>query len=323
LKKILILTTGGTIEMQPDSHGLSINPLSKVDISSIEALQDVEISVRKFLSLPSPHVTPEIMADVARELRAIEKSGEFDGVVVTHGTDTLEETAFMVDIYLEGTLPVVFTAAMRSSSELGVDGPRNIRSAVRVACTEKQNLGVTIVLNDEIHAAGRVTKTCTSNVSSFDSPGYGPLGFVDDDRVIYHRLPIWRMNLPEGPLVLEDKVGLVRTAAGFGHDVIDFLAGSGYRGIVVEAFGRGNVHPDTADAIERAIKSDILVIITSRCHEGRVLGVYSYPGGGKDLENRGVLSAGDMAGNKIRLFLMACLGRGLGRPEIEKILSSL
>lgn len=309
--------------MQPDSHGLSISPLSKVDISSIEALQDVEIFVRKFLSLPSPHVTPEIMADLARELRTIEKSGEFDGVVVTHGTDTLEETAFMVDIYLEGTLPVVFTAAMRSSSELGVDGPRNIRSAVRVACTERQNLGVTIVLNDEIHAAGRVTKTCTSNVSSFDSPGYGPLGFVDDDRVIYHRLPIWRMNLPEGPLVLENRVGLVRTAAGFGHDVIDFLAGNGYRGIVVEAFGRGNVHPDTADAIERAIKSGVLVIITSRCHEGRVLGVYSYPGGGKDLESRGVLSAGDMAGNKIRIFLMACLGLGLGKQEIAGILSGL
>jgi len=323
LKKILIISTGGTIEMQPDSHGLSISPLSKVDISSIEALQDVEIFVRKFLSLPSPHVTPEIMADLARELRTIEKSGEFDGVVVTHGTDTLEETAFMVDIYLEGTLPVVFTAAMRSSSELGVDGPRNIRSAVRVACTERQNLGVTIVLNDEIHAAGRVTKTCTSNVSSFDSPGYGPLGFVDDDRVIYHRLPIWRMNLPEGPLVLENRVGLVRTAAGFGHDVIDFLADNGYRGIVVEAFGRGNVHPDTADAIERAIKSGVLVIITSRCHEGRVLGVYSYPGGGKDLENRGVLSAGDMAGNKIRIFLMACLGLGLGKQEIAGILSGL
>jgi len=309
--------------MQPDSQGLSISPLSRVDISSIEALQDVDISVRKYISLPSPHITPEIMADVARELRDIEKSEEFDGVVVTHGTDTLEETAFMVDIYLEGTLPVVFTAAMRSSSELGVDGPRNIRSAVRVACTEKQNLGVTIVLNDEIHAAGRVTKTCTSNVSSFDSPGYGPLGFVDDDRVIYHRLPIWRMNLPEGPLVLESKVGLVRTAAGFGHDVIDFLVGSGYRGIVVEAFGRGNVHPNTADAIVRAINSGVIVIITSRCHEGRVLGVYSYPGGGKYLENRGVLLAGDMAGNKIRILLMACLGRNLKKQEIAKLLSSL
>ncbi len=323
MKKILILSTGGTIEMQPDSRGLSISPLSKVDISSIEVLQEVEISFRKYLSLPSPHITPEIMADVARELRAVEKSKEFDGVVVTHGTDTLEETAFMADIYLEGTLPVVFTAAMRSSSELGVDGPRNIRSAVRVACTEKQNLGVTIVLNDEIHAAGRVTKTCTSNVSSFDSPGYGPLGFVDDDRVIYHRLPIWRMNLPEGPLVLENKVGLVRTAAGFGHDVIDFLVARGYSGIVVEAFGRGNVHPDTADAIARAVKSGIIVIITSRCHEGRVLGVYSYPGGGKDLKSRGVLLAGDMAGNKIRLFLMACLGRSMKKKEIKKMLSNL
>jgi L-asparaginase len=323
MRKILILSTGGTIEMLQTGTGLSITSSSRVDISSIEALSETDITIKKLLCLPSPCMTPEIMVGIAEELRAIEISREFDGVVVTHGTDTLEETAFMADIFLEGILPVVFTAAMRSGSELGVDGPRNIRSAVRVACTERQNLGVTVVLNDEIHAAGRVTKTCTSNVSSFDSPGYGPLGFVDDDRVIYHRLPIWRMSLPAGPLILDERVGLVRTAAGFGHDVIDFLAEAGYSGIVVEAFGRGNVHPDTADAIERAIASGVVVIITSRCHEARVLGVYSYPGGGIDLERRGVLAAGDMAGNKIRIFLMACLGRGMNREEIRKMLSGL
>ena len=304
-------------------NGLSLSPMASIDTSSIDSMSDIRVVLRKYLNLPSPHITPEIMVDIAEELRKIEISGEFDGVVVTHGTDTLEETAFMADIHLEGMLPVVFTAAMRSSSELGVDGPRNIRSAVRVVCTETENLGVTVVLNDEIHAAGRVTKTCTSNVSSFDSPGYGPLGFVDDDRVIYHRRPIWRMNLPQGPLVLEKKVGLVRTAAGYGHDIVDFLAGSGYKGIIVEAFGRGNVHPDTADAIERAINSGVVVILTSRCHEGRVLGVYSYPGGGVDLAKRGVLFAGDMAGCKIRLFLMACLGRKMGKDQIGKMLSSL
>ncbi len=309
--------------MLHEGKGLSLSPTARVDTSSIDSMSDIRVVLRKYLNLPSPHITPEIMVDIAEELRKIEISGEFDGVVVTHGTDTLEETAFMADIHLEGMLPVVFTAAMRSSSELGVDGPRNIKSAVRVVCTETENLGVTVVLNDEIHAAGRVTKTCTSNVSSFDSPGYGPLGFVDDDRVIYHRLPIWRMNLPPGPLVLEKKVGLVRTAAGYGHDLIDFLAGSGYKGIIVEAFGRGNVHPDTADAIERAVDSGVIVILTSRCHEGRVLGVYSYPGGGVDLIKRGVLSAGDMAGCKIRLLLMACLGRKMKKDQIENMLSSL
>jgi len=323
MKKILVLSTGGTIEMLRKNNGLNMDFATSMDVSSIKALPETKISIRKFLSLPSPHITPEIMADIAKELRKLETTREYDGVVVTHGTDTLEETAFMADIHLEGILPVVFTAAMRSSSELCVDGPRNIKSAVRVVCTETENLGVTVVLNDEIHAAGRVTKTCTSNISSFDSPGYGPLGFVDDDRVIYHRLPIWRMNLPQGPLILEKRVGLVRTAAGFGSDVIDFLTESGYKGIVVEAFGRGNVHPDTADAIERAVDSGVLVIITSRCHEGRVLGIYAYPGGGADLINRGALSAGDMAGNKIRLFLMACIGSELEKEQIRSMLSSL
>lgn len=309
--------------MLPGSDGLTIGPVSGMDVNGIRAVPEVNITVRKGFSLPSPHITPFIMADIARELRKLEVSREFDGVVVTHGTDTLEETAFMADIHLEGSLPVVFTAAMRSSSEQGVDGPRNVSGAIRVACTETQNLGVTVVLNDEIHAAGRVTKTCTSNVSSFASPGYGPLGFVDEDKVIYHRLPIWRLTMPPGPLVLENKVGLVRTAAGFGHELIDFLVNSGYRGIVVEAFGRGNAHPDTADSIERAVKSGVIVVITSRCYQGRVLAVYAYPGGGVDLLNRGVLSAGDMAGNKIRIMLMACLGAGMGKEQIRELLSEL
>lgn len=323
MKKILILSTGGTIEMLPGNGGITIGPVSGMDIRTLDVIQGADITVSRYANLPSPHITPEIMADIAEKLREHELSGQYDGVVVTHGTDTLEETAFMADIHLQGKLPVVFTAAMRSSSELGVDGPRNIRSAVRVACTETKNLGVTVVLNDEIHSAGRVTKTCTSNVSSFSSPGYGPLGFVDDDKVIYHRLPIWRINLPSAPLKLDTRVGLVRTAAGFGHDIIDYMTESGYRGIVIEAFGRGNVHPLTADALGRAVKASVVVVMTSRCYKGRVLAVYSYPGGGVDLMARGVLSAGDMAGNKIRILLMACLGAGMNRGQIGEQLSNL
>ncbi len=323
MKKILVLSTGGTIEMLPGEGGITIGPVSGMDIKILDKIENADITVERFANLPSPHITPEIMADIARLLRSWELSGEYHGIVVTHGTDTLEETAFMADLHLEGTLPVVFTAAMRSSSELGVDGPRNIRNAVRVACTETKNLGVTVVLNDEIHAAGRVTKTCTSNVSSFSSPGYGPLGFVDDDKVIYHRLPIWRLNLPEGPLKLDTRVGLVRTAAGFGHDLIDYMVESGYAGIVVEAFGRGNVHPRTAEAMERAVKASVTVAMSSRCYKGRVLGVYAYPGGGLGLLNKGVLSAGDMAGNKMRIMLMACIGSGMNRDQIAKLLEDL
>ena len=323
MKKILVLSTGGTIEMLPGEGGITIGPVSGMDIKILDKIENADITVERFANLPSPHITPEIMADIARLLRSWELSGEYHGIVVTHGTDTLEETAFMADLHLEGTLPVVFTAAMRSSSELGVDGPRNIRNAVRVACTETKNLGVTVVLNDEIHAAGRVTKTCTSNVSSFSSPGYGPLGFVDDDKVIYHRLPIWRLNLPEGPLKLDTRVGLVRTAAGFGHDLIDYMVESGYAGIVVEAFGRGNVHPRTAEDMERAVKASVTVAMSSRCYKGRVLGVYAYPGGGLGLLNKGVLSAGDMAGNKMRIMLMACIGSGMNRDQIAKLLEDL
>jgi L-asparaginase len=323
MKNILVFSTGGTIEMLPGSGGLTAGAMSGMDMEVVKSIPGANISLKRYSNLPSPHITPLMMAEIARELKAFEISGEYHGVVVTHGTDTLEETAFMADLHLEGSLPVVFTAAMRSSSELGVDGPRNITGAVRVACETGMRPGVTVVLNDEIHAAGRVTKTCTSNVSSFSSPGYGPLGFVDDDKVIYHRLPIWRLKLPRGPLKLETRVGLVRTAAGFGADIIDYMRDSGYRGIVVEAMGRGNVHPETADALERAVEDRILVAITSRCFMGRVLGVYAYPGGGADLIRRGAVSAGDMAGNKIRILLMACLGAGMNTDDIRLLLSGL
>jgi len=111
VKEILLLSTGGTIEMLPGNSGITIGAVSGLDIKGIKALPEANISIRKFCNLPSPHITPSIMADIAREIKRIETSGEFDGVVVTHGTDTLEETAFLADVYLEGTLPVVFTAA--------------------------------------------------------------------------------------------------------------------------------------------------------------------------------------------------------------------
>lgn len=322
-ERILVLSTGGTIEMAPGQRGLVIGPGMEFDRRSAGIPDTVQLFNERMFSLPSPHMTPGRMLELTRRLLEIEASGDYSGVVVTHGTDTLEESAFLADLHLVGTTPVVFTAAMRSPGELGVDGPRNLRAAILTANSEVHELGVTVVLGDEIHAAGRVTKTCTSNTSSFNSPGYGPLGFVDEDGVILHRKPLWRLSLPGGPAVLDTRVGLVRCAAGFGGELIDLLAGRGYRGIVVEAFGRGNVAPETAAAMKNAMAQGVVCVITSRCYEGRVLGVYAYEGGCVDLMEAGALTAGDMQGHKIRLLLMACLGRGMGAEEIGNVLKRL
>lgn len=324
-KRIAILSTGGTIEMLPGTGGLDIidghNPLP---VEGEVVPEGTQIEHVKFCSLPSPAITPDLMASLCIRLQEMSAEGRYDGIVVTHGTDTLEESAFLADACLGTDVPVVFTAAMRSPSELGVDGPRNVRGAILAASNhEIHNLGVTVVLNDEIHAAGRVTKTYTSNVSSFASPGYGPLGFVDQDRVLLQRRPLWRVRLPPGRLVMDPGVGLVRIAAGLGAREIGHCVQCGDRAVVVEALGRGNVPPEVSGAIEEAVSRDTMVFVTSRCYVGRVLGVYDYTGGGADLERKGAFLAGDMQGHKLRLLLMAALGMGMEERHIRSMLSRL
>jgi len=324
-RNIAIVSTGGTIEMLPDHGGLDIaddhNPLP---ISGEVIPPGINVEHIRYCSIPSPGITPGIMAKLCLKLEEMSNSGKYHGIVVTHGTDTLEETAFLSDIYLKGKVPVVFTAAMRSNAEMGVDGPRNVRGAILTASKyEVHELGVTVVLNDEIHAAGRVTKTYTSNVSSFKSPGYGPLGFVDQDRILLQRKPLWRVQLPECQLKLDPRVGLVRTAAGLGAREIRYSVDCGDRALVVEALGRGNVPPDVSDSVQYALDRGVIVCVTSRCYIGRVLGVYTYKGGGADLERKGAILAGDMQGHKLRLLLMAALGTGFNTDDIRKMLEKL
>lgn len=321
-RNIAIVSTGGTIEMMPDQGGIDIadqhNPLP---IQGNVVPPSVNVEHIRFCNVPSPAISPEIMARLCLKLEDLTLSGRYHGIVVTHGTDTLEESAFLADIYLRKEIPVVFTAAMRSQSEMGVDGPRNVRGALLTASKhEVHELGVTVVLNDEIHSASRVTKTYTSNVSSFKSPGYGPLGFVDQDRILLQRKPLWRIKLPERKLKLDARVGLVKTAAGLGAREIRYCADCGDRALVVEALGRGNVPPEVAEAVQYAVERGTIVCITSRCYIGRVLGVYKYAGGGADLEKKGAILAGDMQGHKLRLLLMASLGAGLNINDIRKML---
>ncbi len=325
VREIALVSTGGTIEMTTGSRGLIIADNINQHLLDGDIIPaNVRVTQTKFSSIPSPHMTPDIMGELCLRLEELASGGKYDGIVVTHGTDTLEESAFLADIYLKKQIPVVFTAAMRSHAELGVDGPRNLRGALLVAANpEVHKLGVTVVLGDEIHAAGRVTKTYTSNVSSFASPGYGPLGFVDQDRILLQRMPLWRLHLPPGKLSMKGSIGLVKIASGFGAREIRFSADSKDKGLVIEAFGRGNVPEDVALAVEYAVDKGTVVCISSRCYVGRVLGVYDYPGGGIDLEQKGAIFAGDMQGHKLRLLLMACIGMKMNRHEISELLKEL
>jgi len=299
--------TGGTISMK-NVADLGVVPTSELAdfLTKFPQLKGVaNVEVMDHLNIPSPYMTPVMMFGLAKLID--EKIIDYDGVVVTHGTDTLEESAYMADLVLTTRKPVVFTAAMRSGSDLGLDGPRNIIGSVRVAShPDSHDKGVLVVMNDEIHTARDVVKTDSGKVDAFGSPGLGPLGLVDPDTVIYHRNCPYRESVWTD--FIEPNIDLIRAHCGMDGKFIKTSIESGAKAIVIEAFGRGNLPQEIVPIIKEAIGEGILIIIASRTYTGRVLPEYGYIGGGKNLEDIGAILAGDLKGSKARLRLMALFG---------------
>lgn len=316
-KKVLIITTGGTISMRyypgkgiiPDDHLVEF-------LYTFPKLRDnADIEVKSFSNIPSPHITPEIMLELAKMVDNI--IDRFDAVVITHGTDTLEETAYLLDIVLTTRKPVVFTAAMRSGSDLGLDGQRNIVSAIRVAIHYQSiDKGVLVVMNDDIHTARDVVKADTGKLEAFVSPNYGTLGIVDTDRIVYQRELLYRENVWTDEL--EYNIDLIKTTAGMDGRFIDCSVANGAKGIVIEAFGRGNVPQSMVEAIKRALANNVIIVIVSRVFKGRVLPEYGYEGGAYHLQSLGVVLGDDLKGPKTRLKLMALFGKYKDPEKVKK-----
>lgn len=270
----------------------------------IKELADIQIT--EFANIPSPWMTPEQLLELAKY---IDKNIiNFDGIVITHGTDTLEETAYFLDLVLRTQKPVIITAAMRSGSDLGLDGPRNLVGSVRVACDSKAiNKGVLVVMNDEIDCARDVVKTDTGKAETFETPAYGLLGIIDPDRVIFYRQQkIFDKVLTE---TIDTRVDLIKCVSGMNDNYINCSIENKMKAIVIEAFGRGNVPRQIVPAIKKAIAAGIIVVITSRTHTGRVLPEYGYVGGGKHLKELGAILGEDLRGPKMRLKLMTLFGK--------------
>ena len=239
-----------------------------------------------------------------------------NGVVITHGTDTLEETAYLLDLVLPSEQPVVLVGAMRNSSELGCDGPANLRSAVRVAADPAvRGLGVLVVMNDQLLAASEATKTHAESLETFQSRDFGPLGIVDEDRVIVSRRRAAREHIPATRI--DERVEIVKLSAGSDGRLIRRSIEDGARGLIIEGLGRGNVPITALGEVERAIQSDIPVVITSRCPRGRVLDTYAYEGAGKQLKRWGAILGGLLPSHKARIKLMLLLGAERTLGEIR------
>ncbi|PYZ94486.1 L-asparaginase [Salipaludibacillus keqinensis] len=319
MKKILIIHTGGTIAMSEDKQTGEVKPNLENPLHQLLTnLEDVEISIEDFLNLPSPHMTIDHMVSLARRIDKRVSDHKFDGVVVTHGTDTLEETGYLLDLILKHSCPVVITGAMRSSNELGSDGPHNLLSSIRTAMSEDAgDKGVLVVLNDEIHTAKNATKTHTSNIATFQSPQYGPIGIVTKRGVHFHHSPT--VNETFNIDTLSKKVLLIKAVAGMEREILDALCHIQLDGLVIEALGQGNMPPETVEPIKRLVKKGIPVVLVSRCFNGIVQDIYGYDGGGKQLKDLGVIFTNGLNGQKARIKLMVALEKTTDLSRLKPI----
>ncbi|WP_277677934.1 asparaginase [Gracilibacillus dipsosauri] len=316
MKEILVIHTGGTISMVQDHEG---HVGSSENHPLLDKVQSTDFTIREIelFSLPSPHITPNHMLKLAQFVESnIQETTR--GVVITHGTDTLEETAYFLDLTLSTSIPIVLTGAMRSSNDVGSDGLYNLLCSIQVASYKKAgNHGVLIVFNDEIHTAKYVTKTSTSNVSTFKSPPVGPIGFVNKKSINFYQLLTDEKEYYQ-PKQLTRNVFLIKAFTGMSPSILSCLCSQEVDGLVIEGFGQGNVPPDILPALKQLIDYGITIVLVTRCYQGRVQPTYNYKGGGKTLQDIGVIFANHVNGPKARIKLMLLLEQGATTYELEQ-----
>ena len=318
MKRILVLTTGGTIAMRADTPASGAVPvLAGADFLSAVPEGVAEVRAEGFSNLPSAHFTIEQIWNLSRRVAALAAEDAVDGVIVTHGTDTLEESAYLCDITVDSPKPIVFTGAMRTVSDVGSEGLANLAAAVRVAASDDaRGLGTLVVFNDEIHAAREVTKTHATALDTFQSPEFGALGRVDYGGTFIARRPTRREFIPATRL--EPNVHLLKLVVGMSDGLLEYLVETvGARGIVLETLGGGRVPPWWLPTIKRAVKGDCAIVVTSRTGAGRTVDRYGYAGAHRDLVQIGCWFADGLNGQKARIKLMAALGAGDAKRYFE------
>lgn len=322
LTRVAVVTTGGTI----DSLGTDRVDLAAyldtgerlapgellAGVPELASIADVrEVPFRRLLAHA---MTDADLADLRDVVAGLLERGEADGVVITHGTNTLEETAWLLHLVVPGDVPMVITGAMRPASALSADGPLNLLDAVRVAASpEARALGVLVVLDDTIHGARDATKANTLRVSAFESPMAGPLGSVDGDgRVVIRSRPA-RATTLRGRFAGVDlrtlpRVDVVVSHQGADGVVVDAAVAAGAAGIVSAGTGSGYPTPGQVDALERAAAAGVVVCQASRTGTGRVPRVPS-------LAARGWVAADDLPPWKARILLRLALAAGVREPD--------
>lgn len=306
MKNILIIHTGGTISMLENKVTGEVTPGNQHPLSNLPDQFSAYANVDEIieLDLPSPQITPVHMLQVAKKIEQMIPS--YEGFVITHGTDTLEETAYFLDLVLETDKPVIITGAIRASNEIGSDGLYNLINSIRTAADpDAAAKGVLVVMNDEIHSAKNTTKVSTSNVATFQSPQYGPLGIITKDSVVFHHTILTRYTHSLDNV--SGHVFLLKAYAGMDAQIIQAIQTANPDGLVIEALGQGNLPKATLSPLQQLIEKRIPIILVSRCYQGVVQPTYGYEGGGKQLKEMGVIFAHGLSGPKARIKLLVAL----------------
>jgi len=325
-RHVVVVGTGGTIASRFDpalGRTMASQGIEAI-IGAAEKPRDLpRLTFENFSTIAGFNMTLAFAEGLLQRLREFVAREDVDGVVVTQGTDTMEETGFLADLLIDTAKPLIFTGAQLAHDHPQSDGPRNVIDAVRAAAAETTGgLGAMVCFNGQLHAARDVTKVHTSALEAFQSYQYGALGIVDGERVIVYRRPQLRLHLR--PERLDGRVEILKAALGADGRMIEAARHAGVDGLVVEAFGRGNLSAEFGQAVARACRAGLPVVVTSRCPVGRVKPIYGGGGGGgRDLEDAGAIFAGDLKGPKARLLLIAALGDPTARGRIRELFNLL
>lgn len=316
---VTLLTTGGTIASRKDpatGHYIATATADELRASLYDPLEGIELRLEPFCNLGSYAIDLPTAFALCQRIVALHADPDCLGVVVTHGTDTIEESAFLADLLITGDKPVVFTGAQRTADQPNADGPHNIADAVRLAASPAaRGLGAMVCFEHEFHAARDVSKTHTSRTDTFHSWEHGKLGEIDGTAICVSRRPAIRRQYQAAQI--ESEVALFTMVMGADARPLLHAWADGARAIVLQGFGRGNAPPAVAEACAQLIKEGVPVIMTSRSPRGRVRGIYGN-GGGKTLEEAGVIFAGDLIGPKARILTALLLGAGYTQEQLAE-----